>query len=53
METLCVFPDEQQRQKLFAYLNELEIEYHKPKSDPSRKSEELPGKTRDLTENAC
>ena len=30
METLCVFPDEQERQKPFAYLNELEIKYHKP-----------------------
>lgn len=30
METICIFPDEQERQKLFAYLNELEIEYHKP-----------------------
>ena len=30
METICIFPDEQERQELFAYLNELEIEYHKP-----------------------
>ena len=30
METTCIFPDQQERQKLFAYLNELEIEYHKP-----------------------
>ena len=29
-ETICIFPDEQERQKLFAYLNELDIEYHKP-----------------------
>ena len=30
METICIFPDEQERQELFAYLNELEIEYRKP-----------------------
>ena len=38
MEVVNPFTDEQERQKLFAYLNELEIEYHKPTSALIRRS---------------